>query len=185
MFPNSKHRCSSPDYPNHLPDVPCPLPRRIERLRVTIASLPIQPSSRPLSRGSSLPTHPDESLDCYQINRQFSGWIPPPQVIRPFGAHRHHRTNESLADSSSVSSLIPHTVRKGRCHCRDRHAALRPGSRRPSSRRGSHLRTRRAFRLNFPYFVTRQATFPSPSLRGFTPPLTRSAHECNTRPPNC
>ena len=28
----------SPDYPNHLSDVPCPLPRRIERVRVSIAS---------------------------------------------------------------------------------------------------------------------------------------------------
>ena len=28
----------SPDYPNHLSDVPCPLPRRIERVHVSIAS---------------------------------------------------------------------------------------------------------------------------------------------------
>src|SRR6202140_2325625 len=34
----------SPDYPNHLSDVPCPLPRRIERVRVSIASPLIQPS---------------------------------------------------------------------------------------------------------------------------------------------
>src|ERR1700693_725786 len=33
-----------PDYPNHLSDVPCPLPRRIERGRVSIASPLIQPS---------------------------------------------------------------------------------------------------------------------------------------------
>jgi hypothetical protein len=34
----------SPDYPNHHPDVPCPLPRRIKRVRVSIASPLMQPS---------------------------------------------------------------------------------------------------------------------------------------------
>src|SRR5258708_39488332 len=34
----------SPDYPNHLSDVPCLLPRRIERVRVSIASPLMQPS---------------------------------------------------------------------------------------------------------------------------------------------
>src|SRR6516164_617214 len=34
----------SPDYPNHLSDVPCPLPRRIKRVRVSIASPLVQPS---------------------------------------------------------------------------------------------------------------------------------------------
>ena len=33
-----------PDYPNHLSDVPCPLPRRIERVRVSIASPLMLPS---------------------------------------------------------------------------------------------------------------------------------------------
>ena len=33
-----------PHYPNHLSDVPCPLPRRIERVRVSIASPLMQPS---------------------------------------------------------------------------------------------------------------------------------------------
>ena len=42
---------------------------------------------RPLSRGSSPSGHPAEPLVSYQINRQFSGWILPPQVIRAFGAH--------------------------------------------------------------------------------------------------
>ena len=32
------------DYPNHLPDVPCPLPRRIERVLMSIASPLVQPS---------------------------------------------------------------------------------------------------------------------------------------------
>jgi hypothetical protein len=31
--------------------------------------------------------HPAEPLVSYQINRQFSGWIPPSLVIRAFGAH--------------------------------------------------------------------------------------------------
>jgi Tripartite tricarboxylate transporter family receptor len=42
---------------------------------------------RPLSRGSSPSGHPAEPLVSYQTNRQFSGWILPPQVIRAFGAH--------------------------------------------------------------------------------------------------
>src|SRR5258708_33509330 len=32
------HQRVSPDYPNHLSNVPCPLPRRIERVRMSIAS---------------------------------------------------------------------------------------------------------------------------------------------------
>jgi len=47
---------------------------------------------RPLSRGSSPSGYPAEPLVSYQINRQVSGWILPPQVIRAFGAHCHQRT---------------------------------------------------------------------------------------------
>ena len=47
---------------------------------------------RPLSRGSSPSGYPAEPLVSYQTNRQFSGWILPPQVIRAFGAHCHKRT---------------------------------------------------------------------------------------------
>src|SRR5882672_5133614 len=36
-----------------------------------------------------LPGRPARQLP---INRQLSGWIPPPQVIRAFGAHGHLRT---------------------------------------------------------------------------------------------
>ena len=42
---------------------------------------------RPLSRGSGPSGHPAEPLASYQINRQLSGWILPPQVIRAFRAH--------------------------------------------------------------------------------------------------
>src|ERR1700737_2266780 len=42
---------------------------------------------RPLSRGFSPSGYPAEPLVSYQINRQLSGWILPPQVIRAFGAH--------------------------------------------------------------------------------------------------
>src|SRR5262249_17465072 len=57
------------------------------------ASLALQPTGslsrprRPLSRGSGPSGHPAEPLVSYQINRQFSGWIPPPLVIRAFGAN--------------------------------------------------------------------------------------------------
>jgi len=112
------HQRVSPDYPNHLSDVPCPLPRRIAWVRVSIASPRVLPSPngrrvgirivtfeacmgftllrpagslsrprRPLSRGSSPSGYPAEPLVSYQTNRQLSGWILPPQVIRAFGAH--------------------------------------------------------------------------------------------------
>ena len=35
---------ASPDYPDHLSDVPCPLPRRIKRVLMSIASPLMQPS---------------------------------------------------------------------------------------------------------------------------------------------
>src|SRR5436190_287217 len=38
------HGRISPDYSNHLSDVPCPLPRRIERVLVSISSPLMQPS---------------------------------------------------------------------------------------------------------------------------------------------
>ena len=44
---------------------------------------------RPLSRGSGPSGHPTEPLVSYRINRQLSGWNPPPLVIRAFGAHCH------------------------------------------------------------------------------------------------
>jgi hypothetical protein len=47
---------------------------------------------RPLSRGSSPSGHPAEPLVSYRINRQLSGWNPPPLVIRAFGAHCQNRT---------------------------------------------------------------------------------------------
>src|ERR1700724_59127 len=38
LRPLPSHQTVSPDYPNHLSNVPCPLPRRIERVRMSIAS---------------------------------------------------------------------------------------------------------------------------------------------------
>ena len=52
---------------------------------------------RPLSRGSSPASYPVEPLVSYQTNRQLSGWIPPPQVIRAFGAHGHFQTSTAAA----------------------------------------------------------------------------------------
>src|SRR5215472_8265508 len=40
---------------------------------------------RPLSRGFSPSGYLSKPLVSYQINRQVSGWIPPPLVIRAFG----------------------------------------------------------------------------------------------------
>jgi hypothetical protein len=59
------------------------------------ASLALRPAGslscprQPLSRGSSPCGYPHEPLVSYQINRQLSGWILPPLMIRAFGAHYH------------------------------------------------------------------------------------------------
>jgi hypothetical protein len=45
-----------------------------------------------LSRGSSPSGYPAEPLVSYRINRQLSGWILPPLVIRAFGAHCQFQT---------------------------------------------------------------------------------------------
>jgi hypothetical protein len=46
-----------------------------------------------LSRGSSPCGYQHEPLVSYQINRQLSGWILPPLMIRAFGAHCQNRTH--------------------------------------------------------------------------------------------
>jgi hypothetical protein len=62
------------------------------------ASLALRPAGslsrprRPLSRGSGPSGYPAEPLVSYRINRQLSGWNPPPLVIRAFGAHCQYRT---------------------------------------------------------------------------------------------
>jgi hypothetical protein len=48
---------------------------------------------RPLSRGSNPCGCPHEPLVSYRINRQLSGWNPPPLMIRAFGAHCQLRTD--------------------------------------------------------------------------------------------
>src|SRR4029434_9120631 len=61
------------------------------------ASLTLRPAGslsrprRPLSRGFSPTGYPVRPLVSYQINRQLSGWILPPLMIRAFGAHCHDR----------------------------------------------------------------------------------------------
>ena len=66
------------------------------------ASLTLRPAGllnrlkRPLSRGSSPAGYPAEPLVSYQVNRQLSGWNPPPLVIRAFGAHGQKRRFDRL-----------------------------------------------------------------------------------------
>ena len=50
---------------------------------------------RPLSRGSNPCGYPHKLLVSYRINRQLSGWILPPLMIRAFGAHCQFQTNAS------------------------------------------------------------------------------------------
>ena len=57
------------------------------------ASLALRPAGllnrprRPLSRGSDPASCPAKPLVSYRSYRQLSGWIPPPLVVRAFGAH--------------------------------------------------------------------------------------------------
>src|ERR1700675_4592422 len=46
---------------------------------------------RPLSQGSNPASYPAEPLVSFRINRQLSGWNPPPLMIRASGAHYHER----------------------------------------------------------------------------------------------
>ena len=59
---------------------------------------------RPLLRGSNPCGYPHKPLVSYRINRQLSGWIPPPLMIRAFGAHCQNRT---------FDVLLNHLVRAG------------------------------------------------------------------------
>src|ERR1700676_4553292 len=111
-----------PNSPNPPSDVPCPLPRRIERdARVDYFSrsrgLPKWPEGRhPHCHFRGLlrlhtrycrigqppkltfvtrlqPSgYPAKPLVSYRTNRQLSGWIPPPLMILAFGAHGHEQT---------------------------------------------------------------------------------------------
>jgi len=77
------------------------------------ASLTLRPAGllnrlkRPLSRGSSPAGYPAEPLVSYQINRQLSGWNPPPLVIRAFGAHCQTQTSafHSITSSARISNI--------------------------------------------------------------------------------
>ena len=74
------------------------------------ASLTLPPAGslsrprRPLSRGTGPSGYPAEPLVSYQINRQFSGWLLPPQVIRAFRAHCQLRT--CWREPSKIDALV-------------------------------------------------------------------------------
>jgi hypothetical protein len=58
--------------------------------------------------------YPHKPLVSYRINRQLSGWIPPPLMIRAFGAHCHFRTHavqqgSGVAVGTGVSPRAPRT----------------------------------------------------------------------------
>src|SRR4249920_1947457 len=78
---------------------------------------------RPLSRGSNPCGYPHKPLVSYRINRQLSGWIPPPLMIRAFGAHCHNRTRAP----HKTASLFDYLVGDGKERRRYREAE-NPGS---------------------------------------------------------
>jgi hypothetical protein len=55
-------------------------------------------------QGSGPSGHPAKPLVSYQIYRQFSGWIPPPLVIRAFGAHCQDPTFAGPPQTAAVDA---------------------------------------------------------------------------------
>jgi hypothetical protein len=53
----------------------------------------VQPATGDLCHEAPTHGYPHKPLVSYRINRQLSGWIPPPLMIRAFGAHCHDRTH--------------------------------------------------------------------------------------------
>ena len=105
-------RLPEPPFRRAVPTTPADERVRVSMLRMRLAggsasaltfeacsaSLTLRPPDRStakaaLSRGSSPAGYPAEPLVSYQINRQLSGWNPPPLVIRAFGAHGQTRTS--------------------------------------------------------------------------------------------
>ena len=63
-----------------------------------------------MSRGSG-PWYPHtKPLVSYRINRQVSGWILPPLMIRAFGAHCQDRTSTA---AQQIAALFDHPI--GNC----------------------------------------------------------------------
>src|SRR5208282_5950240 len=83
------------------------------------ASLTLRPAGslnrprRPLSRGFSPASRPARPLVSYQINRQLSGWNPPPQVTRAFGAHRTNmeHTERYFQKVATTRKIVLHYFR--------------------------------------------------------------------------
>ena len=76
---------------------------QIGEQRIVVQRVDARPAviGRPLSRGSNPCSCPHEPLVSYRINRQLSGWNPPPLMMRAFGAHCHELTSGTGAISAN------------------------------------------------------------------------------------
>ncbi len=95
-----------------LPQMAGGLASALSLSRPAQASLTLRPVGllsrlkRPLSRGFSPSGYPAEPLVSYRINRQLSGWNPPPLVIRAFGAHCHLQTFASSREADRARPCL-------------------------------------------------------------------------------
>jgi hypothetical protein len=97
----------SPDYPHHPSSVPCPLPRRIEQVHMSIATLPMQPSPFLGRVGIRIITFEA----CLDFTRVTARWIAQPPkaafVTRLRTGQLPNRSARQLPDQSTTLWVEP------------------------------------------------------------------------------
>jgi hypothetical protein len=160
----------SPDYPHRPPDVPCPIPRWIGRVRASIASPPARPS--PNSGRVGIHDFPFEA--CSGFTRVTARWIAqPPEaafVTRLRPGQSPNRTARQLPGQSTTPWVEPTSTG---------YARLRGAPEFVESRKGAvALRLSPTAPFPFPAHQTGRADFPHPAFR----PASLQVHGGGPRP---
>jgi hypothetical protein len=107
LEPQPPNGRASPDYPRHLPNVPCPLPRRAERVHMSIAS----PFARPSPLFRRVGAHVITFEACSDFTRVTARrFAQPPEaafVTRLRSGESPHRTARQLPDQSTTLWVEP------------------------------------------------------------------------------